>query len=569
MCAINFYNTLFYIAACSASDSDLARPEHVLIEDVQCGPDNSDNCAETFVQCVRKTEDNLARVRPSSAVLMSSSVRPMTTSSKPQDHQQYPPINRKRLATRESLEIESKLPKTYPGEGCVDEGSEEECSSQRDVFETGCDTNDKQSSSAENVHDEKNENKSNFHDNTCAVSSKSDACRTAASSVTDVCRKSASPKTDLSRTTHTLENSVSRTPVATPETVNNTENCGSGQKDCKQRKRPHYKREKNQLCPLCDVYLKDYDSLYDHLKLRHPNRDEAAEWLSATKAMMRVTCGVCSKDYSSKEQLVVHTNLVHTDHKKVECSLCHVVVKSASHLRGHYRRVHDNNESHKYLCHLCPARFKLQSYLTTHIKFVHTNNEKDAYKCDQCEHTSACLKYLANHKLRVHSTRRFTCRYCQQPFSTVANMQRHERLLHECLKEKPHACETCGKRFTLKANMKHHLLTVHNKRFLYQCTVCKKGFPRQKQLRLHSVEVHSTELYTVTTLSSVCRAVSSDTHLLNTSVAGSGTLRVSTRATGSTVDSIPCPRKTLHTVKYIVATPEIQQTFSVKKDDLV
>ena len=563
MCAINFYNTLFYIAACSARDSDLARPEHVLIEDVQCGPDNSDNCAETFVQCVRKNEDNLARVKPSSAVLMSSSVRPMAISSQPQDHQQHQQINIKRLATRESLGIESKLPKTYTGEGCVDESSEEECSSQP-IFETRSDVNDKQSPPAENVHDERNENKSNLHDNACAMSSKSDACRTAASSLTDVCRKSASPKT-----TQGLESSVSTPPGATPETVNHAENCGSGQRDSKQRKRPHYKREKNQSCPLCDVYLKDYDSLYDHLKLRHPNRDEVAEWLSATKAMMRVTCSVCSKEYSSKEQLAVHTNLVHTAHSKVECSLCHVVVKSASHLRGHYNRVHDNTKSHKYLCHLCPARFKLQSYLTTHIKFVHTNNEKDAYKCDQCEHTSACMKYLANHKLRVHSMRRFTCRYCQQPFSTVANMQRHERLLHECLREKPHACETCGKRFTLKANMKHHILTVHKKRFLYQCTVCKKGFPRQKQLRLHSVEFHSTELYTVTTMSSVCKPVSSDTPQLDASVAGSGTPRVSTRVAGSTVDSTACPRRTMNTVKYIVATPEIQQTFSVKKDDLV
>ena len=565
---------IFYISACSAPDEELARPEHVLIENVKRGPVIRDMCAEAFVQC-------------SNGVPTSDGVQVGTISSRAQDKQ--PQLPKHQLGKPATRGTRCCAPATNTTEGCAGESSDEGCSGEHDIcVENSGDNRKKPSlqdigSNGRNMDAVDETYRSTIvtvntmpseivsdseHTSQVSNTNKTDTHKTAPHSKKKICRIVNPPKRDTSATA-VLSTRGCNTVTSSSNTdlfsMAATLNCDID-KGAKGRKRPNYKREKNKLCPMCDVYLKDYDSVYDHLKLKHASQDGIAEWLSKTKTMMRVACDACSKTYSCKEQLAVHVNLVHTEHKTVQCKQCGLVVKSIQHLRGHVRRVHDDSASRMYLCHLCPARFKLKSYLSTHIKFVHTSNKKDAYKCSKCDHVSACLKYLANHELRVHNERRYACHYCDQLFNTAANMRRHERLLHECRNEKPHICETCGKRFTLKANMKHHIMTVHNKRFRYHCVLCQKGFPRHKQLQLHSAEVHSLEFQgrEPSTCMSDTRENSAvpDSRSLNSS---SATVRAVTA-----VDSTLAAHKAVsHNVKYIMATPQILQTFSVKDGDLV
>ena len=526
-------------------------------------------CAEAFVQC-------------SSGVPTSDSGKISSRA-----HDKRPQLPKHQINWRPAARgIKCCAPNTNTTEGCVGESSDEEVSGGHGICEESSGDNRKNPSLQDiscnvrktGVVDETSRSRSVTVDTVAhdmaLGSDREHASQVSNANKTDTHKTEPHSKEKIRKIVVQSKRPISRTGISPTHGCNKkassstTDSSSTANKGAKGRKRPNYKREKNKLCPMCDVYLKDYDSVYDHLKLKHANQDGIAAWLSKTKTMMRVACNACSKTYSCKEQLAVHVNLVHTEHKTVQCNQCNLVVKSKQHLRGHVRRVHDDSSSRMYLCHLCPARFKLKSYLTTHITFVHTSNKKDAFKCGKCDHVSACLKYLANHELRVHNERRYSCHYCDQLFNTAANMRRHERLLHECRNEKPHICEACWKRFTLKANMKHHIMTVHNKRFRYHCVLCQKGFPRHKQLQLHSAEVHSLEFQGKTP--SICMSDSSE----NTPVPDSGSLNSSsaTLHAGIAVGTTVAPHKAVsetHNVKYIVATPQILQTFSVKDGDLV
>ena len=252
-------------------------------------------------------------------------------------------------------------------------------------------------------------------------------------------------------------------------------------------KKTSYKRERNLPCPFCDILLKDYDSVYDHLKNSHKDEETYAEVIQDVKGKMRVTCSECNSELCNKDQLTVHIRQVHNAGPDAKCPHCDATFRSMDYLKNHVKRIHlDKDKDKKFLCHLCPASFRCKSYLTNHVKLVHSENAKDSYRCNLCGHTCSHEKYLKNHYARVHRDRHFYCKYCDRPFKTSANMLRHVRLIHEKQDNpKPFECEECGKRFSLKANMTEHVKSTHYIEFKFQCEVCKCGFRRKKQLESH------------------------------------------------------------------------------------
>ena len=262
------------------------------------------------------------------------------------------------------------------------------------------------------------------------------------------------------------------------------------------KKKRNYKREQNVACPLCGILLKDYDSVFDHVRLQHAGHAQYESSLAQVKALMRVLCTVCNRYYCSKDQLLAHHKLMHTEHQTARCEDCGIVVKSEKHLVAHRKHRHTASDV-TYLCDRCPASFAYRSYLNTHIQQVHPPPGQPAFPCDQCDKCYSSSKYLYCHRLRVHGAKRFSCKYCMKSFTTNTNMLRHVSLIHEKHKPKPFSCAVCPKAFSLKANLQEHVQTVHYRFYNFHCDICKAGFRRKKQLESHKENVHSNMSNTV------------------------------------------------------------------------
>lgn len=321
-------------------------------------------------------------------------------------------------------------------------------------------------------------------------------------------------------------------------------------------KRPSYKREPNVPCKLCTARLKDSESLFEHVKIKHGQIDKVHTYLDEIKESLKTQCKICCKFYSRKEQLAVHINTVHKPTTSVKCQDCNLTVKSQRHLQDHIRRIHKNKDR-IHLCHLCPASFKVPSYLADHLKYVHTTNSDDAYKCESCGKSYKTEKYLRNHVMRVHGTKKYICHYCKKSFPTHNNLARHVTLLHEKKGVKPFQCGICERRFTLKANLKDHINTLHYNSYSLKCSLCNLGFRRKKDLHTHEAHSHGSS----------ARKVSIGVKRLHSETDREMTVlpfQTTTQTLLELEDTSQSQGVEGSGVQYIVATPEILQAFGLQ-----
>ena len=141
-----------------------------------------------------------------------------------------------------------------------------------------------------------------------------------------------------------------------------------------------------------------------------------------TRSSKTFHCGLCNKDYTTKQALYNHV-FTHQPDKKFECEECGKKFPSSAAVRYH-RRIHGKN---KHKCEHCDARFHGQSHLARHMRQKHFEfSDKKRFACDQCFNTYSDPNGLNRHKL-IHSTDRpFKCTYCQKGFKTKPALRIHE-----------------------------------------------------------------------------------------------------------------------------------------------
>ena len=70
------------------------------------------------------------------------------------------------------------------------------------------------------------------------------------------------------------------------------------------------------------------------------------------------------------------------------------------------------------------------------------------------------------------------------------NLKHHISTVHE--KKYLHNCTICGNNSATKSHLKIHISSVHEKKRPYQCSICKKYYLTSGQLKNHA-DVHSEE----------------------------------------------------------------------------
>ena len=82
----------------------------------------------------------------------------------------------------------------------------------------------------------------------------------------------------------------------------------------------------------------------------------------------------------------------------IKCNNCSCSTSNQSHLKQHWKAVHEKLKPYK--CEECPYAASLKHHLQYHVKGVH--EDARTYKCEQCPYAASGKRRLQYHVKGVH-----------------------------------------------------------------------------------------------------------------------------------------------------------------------
>lgn len=146
----------------------------------------------------------------------------------------------------------------------------------------------------------------------------------------------------------------------------------------------------------------------------------------------------------------------------------------------------DNNGKKIYFCKLCQQSFKQNFSLLVHMK-LHFTNEK--VRCIYCniEFPLTKVDELKEHAATHKGSQPYICLICGLTFPLRGTMLRHHKIHTD--RKRIYRCDICDKGFYDRFNHKEHML-IHASEKNFVCPVCHKAFITSRQLTAHSL-IHS------------------------------------------------------------------------------
>uniref|UniRef100_A0A1B6MQF0 C2H2-type domain-containing protein n=1 Tax=Graphocephala atropunctata TaxID=36148 RepID=A0A1B6MQF0_9HEMI len=273
-------------------------------------------------------------------------------------------------------------------------------------------------------------------------------------------------------------------------------------------------------CEECGAEFLKQSSLLDHI-----NRHKA-------KACWDLgICIYCGKLFLNKEQLGLHSDLVHSNFKSkpAHCEPCRKTYLHGKDLKNHFLKAHfgestekllkqmseqastsddandvyskvfkelqsitgEGNESEdslvgcqsyppNYCCSVCSFSSADKSVLENHFK-CHKQNY-----CDICRSLflpETFISHIENHSIEFQGK---TCVECDEKFHDDIHLRFHFQISHSG-NTKPFKCCMCVKTFITKKSLVKHECMMHRKtsRPVYFCGECPKSFHSEKRYQIH------------------------------------------------------------------------------------
>ena len=189
------------------------------------------------------------------------------------------------------------------------------------------------------------------------------------------------------------------------------------------------------ICTYCERTYKTQQILKRHMKKKHSaSVDTTTTKQTSTTKKKSLSCPMCSKMFSRRDNLSVHISAVHEGKKPFKCDTCGKCFSEKGALKKHVDSVHDENKPHKEKptlnCHICGKKFTQFGHVRTHISSVHENSRQ--FECTVCQKTFSEITNLTKHIARVHEKKKpFICTYCPKAFGTKSTLKNHEKTKHE------------------------------------------------------------------------------------------------------------------------------------------
>ncbi|XP_013176184.1 PREDICTED: zinc finger protein 431 [Papilio xuthus] len=210
------------------------------------------------------------------------------------------------------------------------------------------------------------------------------------------------------------------------------------------------------------------------------------------------TCSVCETQFSTHEELKLHSMQYHQICNALKCHECNIRKLHLNRLIVHVQR---HNPHFKFMCYLCNCKFSCTRALNSHTRMAH--GPKSKYVCPGCNADFENSEELQVHTEKFYRGKRFihvpielvsnqnslSCDICKKSFNNKQLL--HSHLFIHTDRKKEHICDICGKGFFNKNQLKCHSMS-HKEKKSHECNVCKNSFKTLMQLKKH-IAIHSGE----------------------------------------------------------------------------
>ncbi|XP_055712276.1 zinc finger protein 729-like isoform X2 [Phlebotomus papatasi] len=198
-------------------------------------------------------------------------------------------------------------------------------------------------------------------------------------------------------------------------------------------------------------------------------------------------CAICSKTYSQKRWLEIHTQKKHNKQentckitKKFVCSKCPKHFVNRTRLKFHEITHLPRSERCIIPCPHCDKKLCTKVSLYNHIRNIHT--QERPYICEECGKPCVTKSSLKEHKISHSEERTFQCTICSKKFKNQPQLKRHEERHKDCT----YKCSNCDVKCSTMANLRLHMV-IHSDFHKYKCNYCGKKFKRLKSLKDHLI----------------------------------------------------------------------------------
>ena len=229
----------------------------------------------------------------------------------------------------------------------------------------------------------------------------------------------------------------------------------------------------------------------DYIPVEEPEEpEERKEPIEPNEPIEHIKCTKCPEEFDTRTKFVDHMIDNHDENRnndddaqmfidEAKCPKCHEIFESLVEMALHYNNDHDRDIK-DYQCPVCDRTAPSGSKLKVHIEGYHL---KMKTKCPSCD-TYVSIKGLRNHmrtsKCDLRANKPFKCEECD--FCTHGERYLKNHIMRNHRKEiNPHACDKCEKTFVLPELLEEHIEVVHEKKKLFFCDKCGKGFPKRKK----------------------------------------------------------------------------------------
>ncbi|KAJ8708829.1 hypothetical protein PYW08_010211 [Mythimna loreyi] len=166
--------------------------------------------------------------------------------------------------------------------------------------------------------------------------------------------------------------------------------------------------------------------------------------------------------------------------RNLVCKICHKILANPLTYEHHMQR-HSNC---KYICDQCGKGFPVLTEM--HMHQIARHGVGPYLQCDHCSYKAPRKLDLIEH-LRLHTGERpFTCEKCGLTFRRRAIWRNH--LI--CHMEKQYQCMHCPKRFYRNSDVLAHCNNVHERIYMYACSVCNVTYTKTETVRRHMLVKH-------------------------------------------------------------------------------
>ncbi|XP_058453308.1 zinc finger and SCAN domain-containing protein 10-like isoform X2 [Malaya genurostris] len=236
----------------------------------------------------------------------------------------------------------------------------------------------------------------------------------------------------------------------------------------------------------CPKSFKSQEALMDHVnKVHHVKRLEN----KLRRKESTNVCTVCNCNFGSRKALKLHHQ---AKPKDFVCDQCGLAVGSSFELQLHVQKIHDTIEDMRvFECDECWRSFMSDNNLRRHKEKGHLRNG-NCYTCPICGKQFAVKENLWTHWRGHNQTEKFECQLCKSAgkrylFRDKRTLNRHFRISAMHGSKRNHKCsyENCTKAYRHRLDLQRHEAKVHEGKRPFVCTVCDKGFIRNRDLRLH------------------------------------------------------------------------------------